>query len=149
MHATLDPGAGAILSKEEQRRSYWVTDNKHTFYCYDSYQGREFKLRGIHTKRHKYNWSPHDLCELYDLEADPGERINLIASHEHAHVKEELHATLIDWMASEDDVLLDRKHLLPPGAHIDGRGVNEQHVHSGWKDKEALWKWKVERDADS
>ncbi len=136
-------GAGAILSEEEQRRSYWVTDNNHTFYCYDSYQGREFKLRGIHTKRYKYNWSPHDLCELYDLEADPGERINLIASHEHTHVREELHAPLMNWMASEDDVLLDRKHLLPPGAYIDGRGVNEQHVHPGWKDKEALWKWRA------
>jgi len=142
-------GAGEILSEEERNRSFWKTNNEHTFYSYDSYQGREFKLRGIHTERYKYNWSPHDLCELYDLQIDPGERNNLIASPEHSQIREELHAKLMEWMASEDDVLLGNKHLLPPGAYIDGRGVNEQHVHAGWRDKEALWRWKDRKDSDN
>ena len=124
-------GAEAILAQTERERSYWITKNEHTFCTYDSYQGRQFKIRGIHTRRHKYNWSPNDLCELYDLESDPGERLNLIDDPADASIRSKLHETLMAWMASEGDYLLHAKHLLPPGAYIDGRGVAEQHDHWG------------------
>ncbi len=70
-------GADQVLNDDERIRSYWDTDHDATFYTYDAYQGRQFKLRGIRTARYKYNWSPNDLCELYDLENDPGERYKL------------------------------------------------------------------------
>ena len=122
-------GAEDVLTGDERTRSFWSTEHAETYYTYDAYQGREFKLRGIHAGRYKYNWSPHDLCELYDLEADPGEQTNLIADPSLATVRSDLHGRLVRWMDSEGDYLLRAEHLLPPGAYIDGRPAAEQHDH--------------------
>ncbi len=124
-------GAGDALSGDEADRSFWATDNDCAFITYDAYQGREFKLRCVRTARHKYVWSPHDLCELYDLARDPGERENRADDPAHVRVQRELHARLTAWMVSEDDYLLYARHLLPPGAYIDGRSADAQHDH-GW-----------------
>jgi arylsulfatase A-like enzyme len=137
-------GAGDVLTYEEHARSYWATDADHTFYGYDNYQGREFKLRGIRTARYKYNWSPHDLDELYDLERDPGERANLIdqpvdaGGLAYAGVRAGLHARLMDWMEAEGDYLLCCNQLRPVGSYVDGRAWEEQH-DPGWS--EADWAW--------
>jgi arylsulfatase A-like enzyme len=131
-------GAEGVLTPEEEKRSYWSTDHEQTFTCYDGYQGREFKLRGIRTERWKYNWSPHDLCELYDLEDDPGERTNLIGAPACAEVQADLHARLMAWMQSEGDYLLCAEHLRPVGSYVDGRAFEEQH-DPGWS--EADWAW--------
>ena len=125
----LDLADADILTDAERGRSYWRTDCDAAFYCYDSYQGREFKLRGLRTARWKYAWSPHDLGELYDLDADPGERVNRIDDPACAAVRADLHARLWAWMESEDDYLVHARHLLPPGAYLDGRGAREQHDH--------------------
>jgi len=42
-------GAGHILTEPEEGRPYWTSDRSEVFYCYDSYHGRQFKLRGIRT----------------------------------------------------------------------------------------------------
>jgi arylsulfatase A-like enzyme len=99
---------------------------------YDAYQGRQFKLRGIRTDRYKYVWSPHDMCELYDLTRDPGERANLIGEPGQRGVRSALHERLMGWMRQEGDYLLCARHLLPPGTYADGRDVTEQHQHPGW-----------------
>jgi arylsulfatase A-like enzyme len=125
-------GAGTVLDAGEQARSFWRADSDCAFMTYDAYQGRQFKLRGVRTKRHKYVWSPHDLCELYDLEEDPGERANLFDAPGLAEVRSRLHECLTAWMADEGDYLLHARHLLPPGAYMDGRDVTEQHRHPGW-----------------
>ncbi len=122
-------GAQGVLTDGERARPYWQTEHDCTFYTYDSYQGREFKLRGIRTERWKYTWSPHDLCELYDLDTDPGERTNRIDDPDCEPVVEQLHQRLVAWMESEDDCLLHARHLLPPGAYVDGRDASEQHDH--------------------
>ncbi len=47
--------------------------------------GQQFGLyttRALRTKRYKYVWNLTDVDELYDLEADPGEKKNLIAQSE-------------------------------------------------------------------
>ena len=131
-------GVGESLSKEERSRSYWRTNNDCTYYCYDSYQGRQFKIRGIHTARYKYNWCPNDLGELYDLERDPGEQRNLINDKSCTEIKETLHARLMDWMTLENDYLSCHQYLLPVGSYLDGRAFEEQD-DPGWSPAE--WEW--------
>jgi arylsulfatase A-like enzyme len=131
-------GAENVLQDEERARSYWITDPDATFYTYDAYQGRQFKLRGIRTARWKYNWSPNDLCELYDLDSDPGERVNLVDDPAHAAIQADLHRRLMAWMEAEGDALLHAQYLLPAGSYIDGRGFDEQH-DPGWSERDKAW----------
>ncbi len=123
---TLIERAGGDIEPE---RSYFNTESDAAFFVYDAYQGRQFRFRGIREKRFKYSWSPHDLEELYDLENDPGERINLAGKAIHADKQAELKQRLFSWMNKEGDWLAGPGHHLPVGSYIDGRGQDEQHVH--------------------
>lgn len=122
-------GAADLLSDAERNHSYWTSNAEHAFYVYDAYQGRQFRFRGIRTTRYKYAWSPHDIEELYDLETDPGERLNRAGDAELATVQEDLKSLLFDWMESEGDGLASPGHHLPVGSYIDGRDRSEQHIH--------------------
>lgn len=122
-----------VLSDDETGRSFWNSIDDHIFYGYDAYQGRQFKFRGIRNARYKYAWSPHDMSELYDLETDPQERLNLIDDKAFANVRDELHTRLFDWMRSERDALAYDVPQLPVGSYIDGRDRTEQHDHQHGK----------------
>jgi arylsulfatase A-like enzyme len=70
-------------------------------YITSSGSGQQFGLfttRMIRDDRYKYVWNPTDTDEFYDLEADPGEKRNLIRMAEHgggiARMRRELHAEL-------------------------------------------------------
>ncbi|WP_421904975.1 sulfatase-like hydrolase/transferase [Mameliella sp.] len=121
--------AAGILTPEEAARSYDGPERDAAFYCYDAYQGRQFKFRGIREARYKYAWSPHDIEELYDLETDPGERRNLAGDVGHAAEKARLKTRLFDWMEAENDALAHGGYQLPVGSYIDGRPAYEQHDH--------------------
>lgn len=123
-------GQEDLLTDFEREQSYWQTNHSATYFTYDAYQGREFKLRGIRTATYKYNWSPHDLDELYDLEHDPGERNNVAQKPEYADVRRDLKDRLFRWMRAENDYLLHTAFLPPPGTYIDGRHAAEQHDHN-------------------
>ncbi|MHA3979107.1 sulfatase-like hydrolase/transferase [Halovulum sp. GXIMD14794] len=125
-------GVPGVLTEAEARRSYWAEARDHVCFGYDAYQGRQFKFRGIRTAQHKYVWSPHDIEELYDLEVDPQERVNLAESARHRSVKAGLRRQVFDWMRSEGDALALGGHHPPVGSYIDGRDASEQHDH-GWK----------------
>ena len=125
-------GQKNILTDSERERSYWQTNDSATYFTYDAYQGREFKLRGVRTATYKYSWSPHDLDELYDLDHDPGERSNVAQKPEYADVKQDLKDRLFRWMRAENDYLLHAAFLPPPGTYVDGRHADEQHDH-GWQ----------------
>jgi arylsulfatase A-like enzyme len=131
-------GADDVLDADERARSFWLTDQDATFYTYDAYQGRQFKIRGIRTPRYKYNWSPHDLDELYDLETDPNERRNLVDDPDYAEIKAVLHKRLTAWMEAECDYLRCAERLPPVGSYVDGRGFDEQH-DPGWGEDERAW----------
>ena len=60
--------------------------------------------RMVRTERWKYVYQPHDLDELYDLEADPAEMNNLVNDPEHADVLEEMKARLIGWNDATNDM---------------------------------------------
>ncbi|SCZ70934.1 Arylsulfatase A [Epibacterium ulvae] len=120
------------LGAEEQANSFWTSDEKHVFYVYDAYQGRQFRFRGIRDERYKYAWSPHDIEEFYDLEADPGECLNLAGTADVAQEQKRLKAALFQWMKTHNDWLAGPGHHLPVGSYIDGRDKSEQHLHQGF-----------------
>ena len=59
----------------------------------------------VRTERHKYVYCPGDRDELYDLEADPQQLVNLAESEGHASVREGLRERLMRWMLDTADVL--------------------------------------------
>ena len=87
--------------------------------------GQQFGLyttRMLRDKKFKYVWNLTDVDELYDLEFDPGEKINLIASQRHfeiiASMRKTLHGELVshgdrfagnEWMKRQ--LLEGRKHI--------------------------------------
>ena len=60
--------------------------------------------RMVRTERWKYAYIPHDLDELYDLEADPAEMNNLSEDPEHADDVDEMRARLIGWNDATKDM---------------------------------------------
>ena len=56
--------------------------------------------------------------ELYDLEKDPFEHINLANNKEYANIKNQLATQLLRWMTQQNDFLIDRKMpLIKPTLH--------------------------------
>jgi arylsulfatase A-like enzyme len=51
----------------------------------------------VRTHRYKYNLNEGDRAELYDLEADPGERHNLAGVAAHGRTQRDLHERLLAW----------------------------------------------------
>jgi arylsulfatase len=68
----------------------------------------------VRTKRWKYNHYPEHGGELYDLQNDPREEINLYDDPQHAIVLEDLKEQMLNWLitASETDQIA-RRWLIP------------------------------------
>lgn len=79
---------------------------------YYKYNGHSFEVRTITTPRFKYSYVPQDIDELYDLENDPCEMVNLSDNYEYLSVKTSLREKLFNKMKTEGDYLLDRKDSL-------------------------------------
>jgi choline-sulfatase len=66
-------------------------------------QFSEYNLRSdrdhymVRTKRYKYNYNHNDIAELYDLEADPGEKVNVASRPSYARQRAEMHDRLMAW----------------------------------------------------
>lgn len=72
------------------------------------YSGNEFGLysqRILRTERYKFVYNPHDLDELYDLETDPHELVNLAEDPAFATLRRELEAKVWAWMDATGDPL--------------------------------------------
>ena len=50
------------------------------------------------THRYKYVWNENDIDELYDLEQDPYELRNLIASKDHGTILIDLRGRMLHWL---------------------------------------------------
>ena len=62
----------------------------------------------IRTERWKYIWRQQDIDELYDLNENPREHVNLLAlkpTSEIESVKCALQARMLEWQAETGDVL--------------------------------------------
>lgn len=61
-------------------------------------------MRMVRTDKWKYVYTPHDVDELYDLEADPGEMMNRIDDENYADVLVEMKGRLIGWNDATGDM---------------------------------------------
>lgn len=62
-----------------------------------------FNSRAIRTEKYKYVWNMTDIDELYDLEADPGEKKNLIGDPDMEEVLRDLRLRLYGMLAETKD----------------------------------------------
>lgn len=93
-------------------------EEKEVFSNYYKYNGHSFELRGIRTERYKYCYIPQDIDELYDLENDPHELINLSDSEPHRKIKEELREKVFENMRKNGDYLFDITENIPQAGTI-------------------------------
>jgi arylsulfatase A-like enzyme len=63
----------------------------------------------IRTRRYKYNFNHGTMHELYDLEADPGEYVNLINDPGMKEIADDLRDQLIAWYDPEGNPYRDRR----------------------------------------
>lgn len=83
------------------------------------FHGDEFGLysqRMIRTDRYKYIYNVPDIDELYDLEEDPDELMNLVDDERYQEVKTDLRERLYGWMDRTGDGIEEwsRKNLVGP-----------------------------------
>lgn len=57
----------------------------------------------VRTRRWKYNYYPEGAAELFDLQADPGERVNLAGRPEHRAVEANMKDRLLFWLSTADE----------------------------------------------
>lgn len=91
------------------------------FGWYNYYNGHSFVMRSIRTPAYKYVFAPQAVDELYDLQADPGELVNLASDPAHASKVTELRQRLFAWMMQEGDPLLEQWQELPPAGTLVDR----------------------------
>ena len=90
-----------LLNGYSDRRLVVVEFNR--FEISNDSLGGLFPIRSMIDGQHKLVLNLLDLDELYDLEADPHEMTNLIASPEHLTIRNRLHDQLLHWMHSKRD----------------------------------------------
>jgi N-sulfoglucosamine sulfohydrolase len=81
------------------------------------------ELEAQHVSRYFSDRRPQ--YELFDLEADPHERVNLADSEDHARIRDQLEAALTEWMRGINDPLPPPHGELPAAAI---RALEEQGV---------------------
>ena len=77
----------------------------HRFGIRQQQAGGCYPIRCVRTADWKLSINLLDTDELYDLRADPGETVNLIAAAKHAAVRNELHDLLLAHMEETNDLL--------------------------------------------
>ena len=88
-----------------------------------TYEGRRMEYRGVRTARHTYVRTIDGPWLLYDNEADPYQRDNLIDDPAHAATRVELEATMRALMARTGDEFLPKETYYERfGLKVDERG---------------------------
>jgi arylsulfatase A-like enzyme len=80
-------------------------------------------MHGVRTDRYKYirYHGVWDTNEFYDLQDDPAETRNLIASPDHQQIIRQMNKALYDWLESTDGMNIPLKRTERP--HLDHRNA--------------------------
>ncbi len=81
----------------------WADIPDVAYYTYERYNGRWFGVRAIRTPEFKYVFNPLGSDELYDLEGDPHEMVNLVDSDKHQSILLNLRIQLLQHLQKIDD----------------------------------------------
>jgi len=95
-----------------------------------TYNGQQFGLftqRMLRTRRWKYVWNPTDVDELYDLENDPDELVNIIGEPAAAEVLPELRTRLYHQLRRDDDSMVANDWMARQ--LLEGRKLNDHDIH--------------------
>ncbi len=79
-------------------------------------------VRVVRDERYKFVWNPQSVNELYDIETDPAELVNLRDSSVGKQQADRLWKQLDNWMASTGDPLREDYKDLPPRGTIVSTG---------------------------
>lgn len=100
--------------RDDARRHVVCTGNGQQFGLYST--------RMIRDRRYKYVWNLTDVDELYDLEADPGEKVNLIAEEAHQERIADMRVRLFHELQAHGDRFVGsdwiRRQLLDGKKHL-------------------------------
>jgi len=89
---------------------------------------RWYGLRSYRDARYKYVFDPHGMDEFYDLQADPGERCNLIQDRRLRPLVWEYADQLVNALRAVDDPLMESDLWPVPGRFVqDGLGGEHRH----------------------
>lgn len=104
------PEDGVTLEPLMREGDSAISDaDDNALYAYEWYNGAWFGLRAIRTPDYKYVFNPGDSRdELYDLNADPGEVMNLIGDAKLADIREGLRETLLAKLKRVEDPAAQR-----------------------------------------
>jgi len=83
------------------------------FGAYHKYNGHSFEVRCITTPHYKYSYVPQDIDELYDLDKDPQELINVADDDTYRVVKENLRNRLFKHLLNEQDYIIQDSCGIP------------------------------------
>jgi arylsulfatase A-like enzyme len=89
-------------SAEFQGHAYLYSEHKPLG---DWHQAVEWRL--VTDNRYKYVWNENDMDELYDLQEDPYELVNLVDKRDKDSLLRQLRAQLLCWMKDTEDPLTD------------------------------------------
>lgn len=85
---------------------------------YYKYNGHSFEIRAIRKGLYKYSYIPQDIDELYNLENDPYEMVNLSDNCDYWEIKKELKAKVFKHMEETGDYLMGMSEQLPEAGTI-------------------------------
>lgn len=101
---------GMVLTEKTEPGS---GQEQYHFSNYYKYNGHSFEIRTVRTKRYKYSFIPQDIDELYDLQEDPYELINVADDCRYTEIKDELRSRVFQKMLDTGDYLLTMMDALP------------------------------------
>ncbi len=104
------PAPATFAGQELLSRLTGATEETGRADIFSTYHGNQLGLysqRMVRNRQWKYVWNATAEDELYDLEADPAEMVNVVGKPEHSSLLQQLRQRLVSWMEEIDDPLLN------------------------------------------